>query len=79
MEAPTVSVQFQLASPLSVYSVPAASLYGTDGGASCVLADRKPRAVRIVGSQLGQSLVIPEGDAALVRVSLETRKAPPCR
>lgn len=74
-----LSVQYRLATPVSVFSVPAASVYGTHGASACVVADGQGITVTIVGSQLGQTFVVPEQDQKMRHVGLETKDAPACR
>jgi hypothetical protein len=73
-----MSVQYELAEPVSVMSVPAAALYGTKADRACVIGDGRPTSVTIVGSQLGQTFVIPENGAAFSVVSLATGEKRPC-
>lgn len=74
-----LSVQYRLAAPVSVFSVPAASVYDTHGSSACVTADKKGVPVTIAGSQLGQTLIIPDHGARLREVALDTKNAPACR
>lgn len=74
-----VSVLYRLANPVTVFSVPAAAVYDTDGASACVLADGRPIAVTIAGSQLGQTLIVPGASVKLRNVGLNTRDAPACR
>jgi hypothetical protein len=50
-----------LAEPTSVASVPPGSIYDLDRRIGCVLASGKPRAVTILGSQLGKTYVLFDG------------------
>lgn len=74
-----LSIQYRLARPVSVFSVPAASVYDTHGASACVVADGHGIAVTIVGSQLGQTFVVPEQDTRLREVALDSKDAPGCR
>lgn len=73
-----ISIQYQLAEPVSVVSVPAAALYGASEERSCVLGDGSPTPVTIVGSQLGQAFVMPREGVSFSAVSLATAGARPC-
>jgi peptidoglycan hydrolase-like protein with peptidoglycan-binding domain len=70
-----LTVSVQLASAIKVVAVPASALYGLTGTSGCVLADGSPLAVKVVASELGQSLVtaarLPE------RVQIEPGEAAP--
>lgn len=77
--SPTMAVTLQLVKPIAVFSVPAAAVYAVHGTSACVIDDRVPRAVRIVGSQLGQTFVVPERTQTLSRVTLVTAGARRCR
>ncbi|NYJ23088.1 peptidoglycan hydrolase-like protein with peptidoglycan-binding domain [Leifsonia shinshuensis] len=71
-------VQYELAKPISVVSIPAAALYDTRDETGCVLGDGKPTPVTIVGSQLGQAFVIPANGADFSNVRLTTGEARSC-
>lgn len=70
---------YQLATPLNVLAVPAATLFGLTGSTGCVCSATKTVAVTIVGSQLGRTFVTLPAGVALSRVSLETGADTPCR
>ncbi|WP_255513396.1 hypothetical protein [Homoserinibacter sp. GY 40078] len=70
-----------LAEPVEVAAVPPAAIYALDGGSGCVLADGKPVALTVVGSQLGRSFVtFTDADAApRVVLAPAPTDGPPCR
>ncbi|MBO1737239.1 peptidoglycan-binding protein [Leifsonia sp. TF02-11] len=74
-----LSITYRLATPVSVISVPAASVYDTHGAAACVAVRGRGIAMTIVGSQLGQTFVVPEQDVRVREVDLDTRDASACR
>lgn len=61
----SVSLTYRLATPISVYSVPASALAGLTDDAGCVVdaADGLPVPVRVAGSALGRTLITIDGDA----------------
>ncbi|WP_089909383.1 peptidoglycan-binding domain-containing protein [Leifsonia sp. 21MFCrub1.1] len=75
---PGMSVQYRLAQPTTVFSVPAAAVYATTGSTGCVVDEGHARAVTIVGSQLGETFVVPRDGSRIGSISLDTRKAPRC-
>lgn len=74
-----MSIVYRLTAPISVFSVPAAAVYGADRASACVLSDDHAVAVTIVGSQLGQTFIVPADGRKLRMVRLDTRNAPACR
>lgn len=74
-----ISIQYQLARAVTVFSVPAAAVYNASGTSACVISDNQRRSVTIAGSQLGQTFVIPRDRAKIGTVSLAVTKAPSCR
>lgn len=57
-----LDASLSLTAPMTVVRVPAAAVFGVDGTSGCVAADDGTViGVRIIGSQLGASLVEPEG------------------
>jgi hypothetical protein len=54
----TLTGSYLLAQPLRVSVVPPGALYNLSGDQGCVLAQGTPRAVTVVGSELGQSFVV---------------------
>lgn len=83
-ESQQLNVTAELKNPLSAISVPAAALYGIDADTACVLSGKKAYRVRIVSSELGQTIVVAHGkssgDSTLpktVRVN-PGKDAPPC-
>jgi peptidoglycan hydrolase-like protein with peptidoglycan-binding domain len=75
----TVAGRSTLAAPLQVDVVPAAALYATDADRACVVSGGTGVPVRIVGSQLGQTFVLPEDGHGLQQVDAEPAGTPPCR
>lgn len=68
----------QLQEPLDVISVPSAAVYGEDSsGAGCVVGDDAPRAVQVVASELGTTLVTVTGPVP-GRVSLVPDRGASC-
>lgn len=59
-----------LADPLTVFAVPAAALFGVDGTTGCVSIDDEPVSIEVVGSELGQTLVVPTSDRPFTYVDL---------
>jgi hypothetical protein len=57
-----------LTQPVEVVAVPAAALYRVKGATGCVLAPDEPVAVRIVASQLGETMVTAAGLPERVRL-----------
>ncbi len=57
----TRQATLSLIEPVDVAVVPPASIV-TDGGRSCVLVGGRPEPINIVGSQLGETFVVFEGD-----------------
>ena len=55
-----MSVQYELAQPITVVSVPAAAVHVKSGDSACVVSDGEAIAVRVVGSQLGETFVMPQ-------------------
>jgi peptidoglycan hydrolase-like protein with peptidoglycan-binding domain len=72
-------VSFRLAKEVSALSLPAAALYNQRGVEACVLVSGTPTSVTVVGSQLGQSYVLPQPGAVIRSVDLATEKAADCR
>jgi hypothetical protein len=77
--ATAMTADAELAKPLTAAAVPPSALYAVDGSTACVVADRTPRAVTIVGSELGASLVTFDAGAAPDAVDTDPRGARPCR
>lgn len=58
-EVTSVSVNYKLAEPIAVYSVPAQSLIGLKQSSGCIInaVTGKPVQVRVMGSSLGRTLI----------------------
>jgi hypothetical protein len=78
-EATTLSAAFVLAAPITVSVVPPAALYALDGEHGCVTSGDEPLAVRIVGSELGQSFVVFDAADPPRTVDLSPRRGASCR
>jgi len=63
-DATTLSGSYALAEPVTVSVVPPGALYDIDGGAACIASDGAAQPVQVVGSELGQSFITVEADAA---------------
>src|SRR6218665_3661399 len=75
-----MSIIFQLAQPLTVYSLPAAAVYSVSDTKGCVLSHGVGVPVTITSSQLGQTFIIPDReDVTLDTVTLRPPKGLPCR
>lgn len=74
-----VSYTWKLAAPLAVTSVPPASLYDVEGSSGCVVSDGSPRAVSIVASQLGRTMVTVDDGGAISSVDVLPSSAKACR
>jgi len=61
-----VTLEYVLAEPLDVAVVPPGALFALSGTSGCVVGDGVPRAVTVVSSSLGQTLVTFEGAAPSV-------------
>lgn len=62
---PQLSVVWRLADPLTTLVVPPSGVVGVGGPATCVVAgDGGTRPVTVVGSQLGQTFVVPDEGAS---------------
>lgn len=74
-EAPSVSVRWSLAEPVRVTVVPPTALVDVGDGTTCLQpvddsgTPRRPVRVDVVGSQLGQSYVVPADGAAVTSVA----------
>lgn len=76
--SPTLTATYALTKPLEVVVVPPTALYGMRGSVGCVADGDRSVRVRVVGSELGESFVVPSQGAKLSRVSLTTTP-PMCR
>jgi hypothetical protein len=73
-----IEAQLVLAEPVPVSVVPPSAVYAVHGTDGCVASRGEPRPVRILGSQLGETLVtFAEGEAP-ARVDTSPAKRPPC-
>lgn len=61
----------QLVNPVQALRVPAASVIGVNGSKGCIVSGGKTIKVSIVGSELGASLVEPQGADAAAITSVE--------
>lgn len=78
--APTLQGVLALAEPALVAGVPPAAVYGIDGTAGCVLeSEGRARGVTIVGSQLGQTFVVIDGEVPDAVDASPPKDAPSCR
>ncbi|MEE1295645.1 MAG: hypothetical protein UHD09_02070 [Bifidobacterium sp.] len=75
----TVDTTFQwaLKEPLAVTYLPSAALYAVSSGSGCVSVDGEPRAVSVVASQLGRTMVT--ADSPITRVDVPTATTKACR
>lgn len=58
-----------LVTPVEVVVVPPSALYDLSGSAGCIVADGTPRAVTVVSSSLGQTMVVPADGVVPSRVA----------
>lgn len=73
-----LSIETQLAQPLTVLGVPASALYEVTGPQACVLTPAGPAAVQIVASQFGVTMV--QSETAVTQVTANPAKdATSCR
>lgn len=73
-----LTVNVRLDTPVSVYSVPAASLYSITSTTACLISDGTSIQVSILASQFGNTLV--QSDADLGQVSIDSGEdAASCR
>jgi hypothetical protein len=72
-----LTVRTVLAEPVDVVAVPPSSIYGVDGDVGCVVDAVGPLAVKIVASELGETMVT--GEVLPHRVSISPpSEAVPC-
>jgi peptidoglycan hydrolase-like protein with peptidoglycan-binding domain len=74
----SVAMTLRLAAPIKVWSVPAAGLYGFSGNTACVETNRGLARVRVVGSRLASSIVIPQSGQLGTVVRLSSRGRETC-
>ena len=72
----TLSAGFALRDPVEAVAVPPGALFALDGQRACVRSDGRDRAVTVVASRLGQSLVRADDSAPAV-VDLAVVDRPP--
>lgn len=75
----SVSYQWRLATPLPAITVPPTALYDAEGDAACVSVDGTPAPVRIIASQLGATMVTPDGTDPFGTVDVAPADPAPCR
>ncbi len=78
-ESTTLSAAFVLAAPIPVSVLPPAALYALDGGHGCVTSDGEPLAVRIMGSELGQTFAVFETDTPPKTIDFSPQSEATCR
>lgn len=75
----SLTASLALAAPVEVSVVPPGALYNLDGDLGCVSSGGSARAVKVLGSELGQTFVTFDDGAALASVDLTPSGAKPCR
>jgi len=77
---PSLPMSWELATPVSTLVVPPASLWDVREGTACIQpVTGKPRLVRLLGSDLGQSFVATGGDAPIRAVRIRPPTGRSCR
>lgn len=71
MLATGLEASVQLVNPVQALRVPAASVIGVNGSKGCIVSGGRTIKVSIVGSELGASLVEPQGADAAAITSVE--------
>jgi peptidoglycan hydrolase-like protein with peptidoglycan-binding domain len=71
-------VDLELASPVTVTTVPPAAVFGLDGSTGCISSAGHTVVVEVVGSGLGQSYVVVPADAEVVVVDVRLPPGRPC-
>ncbi|ALJ18687.1 peptidoglycan-binding domain-containing protein [Microbacterium sp. No. 7] len=75
-----LTAAYVLAAQVEASSLPPSAVYGLDGAAGCVRTDAGVRAVSVVSSQLGQTLVtFDDGEPAPASVVVSPAEELPCR
>lgn len=74
-----VSYTWKLAAPMTVTSVPPASLYDVQGSQGCVVTGGAPVAVSIVASQLGRTMVTVDDGSTVSSVDVPPTSTKACR
>lgn len=75
----SVTYTWRLANPVEAVTVPPSAVYDAQGETACVVADGEPTPVRIIASQLGKTMVSPDGADAFTSVEVSPGEASPCR
>ena len=75
----SVTYTWRLANPVEAVTVPPSAVYDAQGETACVVADDRPTPVRIIASQLGKTMVSPDGVDAFTSVEVAPTDASPCR
>ena len=74
-----VSYTWRLAQPIEAVTVPPSSLYRASGGKACVTVSGKPTPVTIIASQLGKTMVAPDGVDSFSSVDVSPASDAACR
>ncbi|KAA8818433.1 hypothetical protein CSQ85_07950 [Bifidobacterium rousetti] len=74
-----VSYTWRLAQPIEAVTVPPSSLYRASGGKACVTVSGKPTSVTIIASQLGKTMVAPDGVDSFSSVDVSPASDAACR
>lgn len=74
-----LSASYVLAEPVDALVVPPAALYQFDGTAACLASEPAPVAVQVVGSELGRSFVVAEGETTPETALLTPNEDASCR
>lgn len=74
-----VSFTWRLANPIESIAVPPSALYDMSGGTACVTVTGEPTPVTIIASQLGKTMVSPDGVNPFPTVDVSPATSAPCR
>lgn len=74
-----VSFTWRLANPIESIAVPPSALYDMSGGTACVTVKGDPTPVTIIASQLGKTMVSPDGVDPFPTVDVSPATSAPCR
>ena len=74
-----VSYTWRLANPIESIAVPPSALYDMSGGTACVTVKGEPTPVTIIASQLGKTMVSPDGVDPFPTVDVSPATSAPCR
>lgn len=74
-----VSFTWRLANPIESITVPPSALYRTSGVTACVSVKGEPTPVTIIASQLGKTMVSPDGVDPFTTVDVAPTTSKPCR